>query len=173
MADKEHRHEGTGDEERRIREEHLHFPRIIHQKAARHGRGDLRRHGSGIVVTRIFSDVAARRKFHDHRKGVDVDGGPAHAGQREEDQHDQAVSFEEEGGAEGPDHTENADENGLFAADAGGQKAHRNKHDDGGALGHHQRHREVSVRDIPDVLGVQRKRRGHGIVGHKPQKDRG
>ena len=172
VPDKEHADQGQDHEDHRIGKEGA-VAEEVDEHPRENGRGDLSGHGGGVVQPGVGADRTPPAHLHHHGIGVDVDGGPAHAGQREEDQHDQAVSFEEEGGAEGSDHAENADEDGLFPADAGGQEAHRDEHDDGGPLRDHQRQGKVAVRDVPDVLRVQRKGGGHGVVGHEPQKDRG
>ena len=170
MAHKEHRHERAGHEDGGVREEHGHAE-LVHQETGEHRRDDLRGHAGRVVKAGVAADVAAGAHLHDHRERVDVDGGPADAGEAEHGVHEHrgALGVEKGGHAERDGQHHDAAEDGLLAADLGRDDADGQVGHDGGGLCEHEREVVVLVQDVARVDGVFRR---HGVVAEEPQHDR-
>ena len=87
VADEEHGDEAQGDEQRGVGEQHA-VVDLPHQRAGHDRRDDLCGHGGRIVVAGELADVRALAHLDDHGQGVDVDGRPREADEREDDEHD-------------------------------------------------------------------------------------
>ena len=72
----EHGYKGKCYENCSEREEHgSHAERVV-KEAREDGSNYLCRHGSGVIVARVFSDLAALCQLNDHGEGVYVYGSP-------------------------------------------------------------------------------------------------
>ena len=171
MHDEEHGHEGQRNEHRRIGEQARHAE-LIHQQAGEHRGDGLRSHACGVINSGVAPHVAAAAHLDHHGEGIDINRRPADAGQREHGvhQHRGAALIEEAGHAEGRRQHRDTREDGLLAADLGGDHANRQVGKDGRALCDHQGHVVVLVQN---VACVDRILGGDGVIAHEPQDNGG
>ena len=148
---------------------------MTHQRAGKHRRDDLRRHGEGVVIAGEFADVAAAAHLQHHRERVDVDGRPRKAHEGKADEHDGMNGRVERGEEiEGQEHRGEqgaAEEDGLFAADARGELTDGNVADDRAGGGNEQaggRAAEPLSHDRADVGGPPGR---YTVVADVPQRD--
>ena len=169
MAHHQHGHKTGEHKERRIGEQGA-IAHVPHQKARENGRHDLRRHAHGVIVTRVFAHVRTVGHLHHHGVAVYVDEGPAEARENEENVQKRRHLVEERARRKGHAQKQHAHQNGLFAADARRDGAHRQIGHNGRRRADHQNQRETAFQFLG---GVPAETGGNGVVAHEPQKHAG
>ena len=169
MLHHEHGEEGQRREHGGVGEQDMHAE-LIHQQAGHHGGGHLRRHGRGVVEAGVLAHVAAGGQLHHHGEGVDVDGGPADARQREHGvhQHGGTVGIQKSGHGKRTGEHHHAGQNSPLAAHLAGDEAHGQVGHDGRRLRDDEGQVIVLVQDVAGVDGVFA---GDGVIAEEPQDD--
>ena len=164
----EHGEEGKHHEYRAEGEEHVSHTQQVVKQTGKNGGYDLRRHGGGVVIARVFAHVSAPRQLHRHGEGVDVDGCPADASQDKYRVHHEfrgvcgnKVSDKEGGGKD-----QHACQDWLFPSHTGGDDANGNIGNDSGGLGNDEGQIEIKAQNIG---GVNRILTGNGVVTDVPK----